>query len=282
MKPKILLLDEPCKDAIGILEKEFELVRSWIIFEDISKYRECVGIYVGLSNLSLHEIPKNLKFIGCPCTDISHITKNTSSNKIKIIHLDQKWKDTEGRSVTSTAEHTWSLILQLAKLKRMQLSGKTLGIIGYGRIGQQVSKYAESFNMDVVYYDDKSEQWDFYIDMNDYFYDVIEKSHIITIHVPLNDETKGMIGKEQFDLMKDDALLINTSRPDIIDKYELQKAIETKRIYYADDFLGWLPSYEEYNVIQTPHIGGNCFEAREMTDIYIANQLVKYIKGECL
>jgi len=128
----------------------------------------------------------------CPCTGVDHIKAP------KIIHLDEEWKKTEGRKITSTAEHTWSLLLSSAKLNRMQISQKNIGIIGYGRIGRIVSRYAGAFGMNQFVYDPY-----FCEDYSEYtLYKLLKNADIVTIHIPLNEETKGLIGEREFNQMK--------------------------------------------------------------------------------
>jgi D-3-phosphoglycerate dehydrogenase len=108
---------------------------------------------------------------------------------------------------------------------------------------------------------------------------LLKESDIITIHVPLNDETKGMIGKSEFDQMKDGALLTNTSRAKIVNEDALVEALNSGKLGgYADDFyMDHVVDVTEHpNVILTNHIAGNCIEAREYTDTYIAYQTLKY------
>lgn len=98
--------------------------------------------------------------------------------------------------------------------------------------------------------------------------------------MPLNESTKGMINKREFDMMKHGTLLINTSRAEIVDKFSLIDNLYSGKLGgYADDFSNyWHINHD--NVIQTPHIGGNCIEAREMTDIYIAKKAVEYWRSK--
>ena len=90
-----------------------------------------------------------------------------------------------------------------------------------------------------------------------------------------------MIDKEQFDMMKPGALLVNTSRTEIVDEVALRQALHKNNLGgYADDFSrdkDYLFIYPTAKVIQTPHIGGNCIEAREATDIYIATKIKDYV-----
>lgn len=245
MRPKLKLLDEPCDKAKEIFKQEFDLSNEWE-YPDI--------IYTQLTPVD------TIVPVVCPCTGIDHVKAS------EVIYLNDEWKRNEGRQVTSTAEHTWNLILLAAKMKRIQLSGKTLGVIGYGRIGRQVLEYANAFNMNNIIYDPYKNR-----------FGNIYESDIITLHVPLDDETRGMIGKQEFELIKDGAILVNTSRAEIVD-YDALMEYKNK-VYYADDFSDSRVLHRT-NTIQTNHIGGNCVEAREMTDIYIANKTIEYWRSK--
>ena len=267
MRPRILLLDEPHPKAKAIMEEVAECITMY------SNYIPDI-VYTQLTPYKPNKFNVNIP-VFCPCTGVEHIQAP------KIIHLDETWKANEGREITSTAEHTWSLILQLAKMNRVQLKNKTLGIIGIGRIGSIVACYAQTFYMNVIQCDKypNGKSVEFALKL------ILEESDIITLHVPLNEETRGMIGKEQFDMMKPGALLVNTSRAEVVDEQALKDWIYKHKGNYADDFSGTydIPSYYEGNkggkAIRTPHIGGNCLEAREATDIYIAEKIKEYING---
>lgn len=254
-KPKILMLDQPCEEACKLIDEVAERVGRGVSFD---------YLWTGLSPI-ITDSP-----VFSPCTGVDHIQAP------EIIHLDEKWKNSEGLKITSTAEHTLSLMLQLAKKKGIQLSGKQLGVIGYGRIGEIITDYTKPLRMDYEIYD-KYYAFDRPI-YDDTFNTILKFADIITLHVPLNDETKHMIGREEIERMKDGALLINTSRQEVVDIEAVKEALISKKIYYADDFKDKV-DLTEYGAIQTPHIGGNCKEAREMTDIYIAKKLQEYIRG---
>ncbi len=247
-KPKILMLDQPCEEACRMIDE---------VAERVEHGRFPDYVWTGLTPTRSY-VPTF-----CPCTGVDHI------NAPEIIHLDAEWKRNEGKWITSTAEHTLSLMLQLAKKKGIELSGKTVVIIGAGRIGCKIARYTASMGAGVYTYD-VGEEHDHAIE------EIFNFADIITLHVPLNDETRHMIGKKEIAMMKPGALLINTSRQEVVDIEAVKEALISKKIYYADDFQNKV-DLTEYGAIQTPHIGGNCKEAREMTDIYIAKQLVKYI-----
>lgn len=256
-KPKILMLDQPCEEACKLIDEVAERKYGYgnYSFTIIGDY-----VWTGLSPVKTG-LP-----VFSPCTGVDHIKAPAG-----IIHLDKQWKRNEGQNITSTAEHTLSLMLQLAKKAGIQLSGKKLGIIGKGRIGSMVDKYYNfSYNRYVC--DPNFNRGGYSID------DIMFMSDIVTLHIPLNEKTKGVIGPKQIRLMPPGALLINTSRQEVVDIEAVKEALISKQIYYADDFKDKV-DLTEYGAIQTPHIGGNCKEAREMTDIYIAKKLQEYIRG---
>ena len=112
------------------------------------------------------------------------------------------------------------------------MDGKTLGIVGFGRIGSRVAKYAKNFGMNIIVYDpyinkDLADEIGAEITTFD---DVLKRSDIITIHAFLSEETRKMINSETFSKMKNTALLINVARGEIVDENALLDALERKRI----------------------------------------------------
>jgi phosphoglycerate dehydrogenase-like enzyme len=272
-KPKILLLDQPHPKAKAILDEFAECFEGNERHKVIDRDTDLDAVYTQLSPVKCYDVP-----VFCPCTSVEHISAP------KIIYLDDEWKQKEGQEVTSTAEHAWSLILQLAKMKRMQLCGRTLGIIGFGRIGKMVSRYAAIFGMDICFVDPYEESdWDYYdvfaknveykkVDLSE----LLNQSDIVTLHIPL-EGNEGFIGKKELAMMKPGALLVNTSRQPIVDIDALIPYLEQGKLFYADDFKNDR-DITQYGAIQTPHIAGNCLEAREATDIYIANKIKEFFQ----
>lgn len=196
-----------------------------------------------------------------PCTGIDHV------HSPYVVYLNQAWKDSYGKQVTSTAEHTFSLILQSAKKKKIQLKDKTLGIIGLGRIGQMVLEYADGFNMKIIAIDPKFAN-------EDQLHQLIKDSDIVTIHVPLNNYTRNLISFEQRKYFKPHAILVNTSRPEIVNEGAIRLLLHETDVIYANDF-NQLSEY--HSVIATPHIAGNSIDARIATDIYVVSKIIDYI-----
>ncbi|NRQ41338.1 phosphoglycerate dehydrogenase [Rheinheimera sp. YQF-2] len=164
--------------------------------------------------------------------------------------------------------------------------GKTLGIIGYGHIGTQLSIMAENIGMRVQFYDieDKlvlgnASQVNFGT--------LLKTSDVITLHVPETPQTKNMIGEAELELMKPGSILINASRGTVVDIDALTEALRSKKLAGAaidvfptepkgndEEFISPLREFD--NVILTPHIGGSTQEAQENIGFEVAGKLVKY------
>ena len=271
MKPKIFLNERPCFEAQAILQEIFDLSEN--------KDEKFSMVWTGKKEIQTSQP------VACPCTGIDHI--KTLSD---VIYLDKKFKTTVGQRVTSTAEHTFLLILQMARRKKMQLANKTLGVVGLGRIGEMVAQYGLNFRMKVQAHDpyvscETLQNLNYYsldFEYNSNLISFYQDCDIITFHVPLNNDTRGMVDKDILSIVKDDVILINTSRQEIVNTFDISQSLKNNKIYYADDFQD---SYDFYfnnyeRCIQTPHIGGDTKEAREITDIYIANETIKYWRSK--
>lgn len=151
------------------------------------------------------------------------------------------------------------------EIKRTELYQKTLGLIGMGRIATEVAKRAKAFEMKIIAYDPfvKESQYAQMVSLEE----LLKNSDYISIHTPLTDETKGMLNKEKFSMMKDGVVIVNTARAKVIDEEALIDALKSKKVsFYATDVWPSDPPPENYpllqldNVIMTPHIGANSKE----------------------
>ncbi|MBP6003978.1 MAG: phosphoglycerate dehydrogenase [Pyrinomonadaceae bacterium] len=169
-----------------------------------------------------------------------------------------------------------------------ELRGKTLGIIGYGNIGSQVSNMAESMGMQVVYYDIATKLPHGNAKPLRTLQDVLHISDIVTLHVPSDATTRNMINAKTLASLKDGSILLNYSRGDVVDLDALRYALETGKVsgtavdVFPDEpekngdrfttVLQGLP-----NVILTPHIGGSTEEAQANIGLDVTNKLIKYL-----
>lgn len=171
-----------------------------------------------------------------------------------------------------------------------EVRGKTLGIVGYGHIGSQVSVMAEALGMKVMFYDVTSKLSLGNAKSSNSLDDLLKKSDIITLHVPGTEGTKNLINATRLKKMKPGAVLLNLSRGDVMDVWAVKEAIE-KRLLGGlavdvfpeepkdnkDVFASPLQGLK--NVILTPHIGGSTVEAQEAIGLDVADKLISFIEN---
>ncbi|WP_297416789.1 hydroxyacid dehydrogenase [Thermococcus sp.] len=169
-----------------------------------------------------------------------------------------------------------------------ELEGKTLGVVGFGRIGYQIAKIAKAIGMNVLLYDPypneerAKEVGGTFVSLED----LLKESDVVTLHVPLVDATYHLINEERLKLMKPTAILINAARGAVVDNAALVKALQEGWIAGAG-----LDVYEEEplpkdhpltkldNVVLTPHIGASTVEAQMRAGVQVAEQIVEILKG---
>jgi D-3-phosphoglycerate dehydrogenase len=177
-----------------------------------------------------------------------------------------------------------------SRLSGMELRGKTLGIIGAGRIGIEVIKRAKAFEMNPIVFDISEEKLEkakeFGAEVEPNLEELLGKSDIITIHIPLTSETKNLIDEGKIKLMKDGAFLINAARGGIIDEKALYNALTEGKLMGAG-----LDCYENEpqpnaelvklpNVVCTPHIGASTEEAQNAAAYIVAKKIIEYLESE--
>jgi len=164
---------------------------------------------------------------------------------------------------------------------------KVLGIIGYGHIGTQTGVLAESMGMRVIYHDIEAKLAMGNARAAASLDDLLERSDVVTLHVPETPSTKMMFGREQIEKMRPGAMLINASRGSVVDIEALADAIKRKHLAGAavdvfpvepkangDAFVSPLVGLD--NVILTPHIGGSTLEAQENIGVEVSSKLIRY------
>ena len=254
--------------------------------EQIEKY-DVIITRIGIKfDKHLLERAKNLKIIATATTGTDHIDLEYAKERgIEVISAP-------GANAIATAEYTFGLMLTLMRrvpwafdsLKRFdyersgflgnELKGKKLGIIGFGRIGSQIGRYARSFGLEILTYDpyiNKSlaEEIGAKIVPLD---ELLKESDIITLHAFASPENENMISFGEFSKMKDTAFLINVARGSLVDEDALLGALKNKKIQGAAlDVLKEEPPSENNkliiyaksndNLIITPHLGGSTEEA---------------------
>ncbi|CUM48483.1 D-3-phosphoglycerate dehydrogenase 1 [Debaryomyces fabryi] len=312
---KILLLENVNQTAISIFQNQgyqVEFYKSSLGEEElIEKIKEVHAIGIRSKTKLTEKIlqhARNLVVIGCFCigtnqVDLEYAAKSgiavfnspfSNSRSVaelviaEIITLARQLGDRSIEMHTGT----WNKV----SAKCWEIRGKTLGIIGYGHIGSQLSVLAEAMGMNVIYYDvqmimalGNSKQ----VDTLD---DLLQKADFVTLHVPETEDTKNLLSSPQFAAMKDGAYVINASRGTVVDIAALVQAMKSGKIagaaldvyphepakngegYFNNQLNSWASELCSLrNVILSPHIGGSTEEAQSAIGVEVATSLTKYI-----
>ena len=312
-----ILITEPkyySKQAIDILKEvgEVILLENPHLFGKLLSNIDILVIKLNfIIDRKVMEKGPKLKIIATSTTGLNHIDLDFAKERgIEIISLRGQ-KDFL-QNVRSTAEQTLTLLLSLVRktpwafdsIKRQEwnrekyygneIFGKTIGILGFGRLGEIVASYANSLGLKVLAHDP-------YVDNESIsaknvtpvsFENLFKLSDFVSIHVLLTPETEKMVGAKELKLMKPTAVLINTARGEIVDEEALLAALETKQIAGAalDVIAGEKPDGShltnnaliEYaknneNLLIVPHLGGATYEAMSMTEEFIANKIKGFV-----
>ena len=170
----------------------------------------------------------------------------------------------------------------------MDLAGKTLGIVGFGRIGRAVAKRAVGFGMRIIYYSPGAESEFGAIKMNS-LDELLHESDFVSIHTPLNDSTRHMVNADFLSKMKPNAVFINTSRGPVVDQAALYEALKAKQIFAAgldvtdpEPLPLTSPLLTLENCVIVPHIGSASERTRDDMARLAAENLIAGLKGERL
>ena len=209
----------------------------------------------------------------------------------------------------AVAEHTFALMMTITRriveahklalsqsakfgpevLLGMELKGKTLGILGLGRIGSRVAEMAKAMGMNVIYYDIKQNP-DFEANVGAVFKatpeELLKEADIVSVHVPLLDSTRHLINTDRLRMMKRGAYLINTSRGPVVDETALVEALKNGTIKGAALDVGetepkWAPGLVGLpNIVLTPHIASATIEARSAMGELAAKNIIAVLSGQ--
>lgn len=233
-------------------------------------------------------------------------------NNIDIEYAKQKGiivTNTPNVLTESTADLTLALILSCARrlnegielvnkrkfkgwapklLLGIELNNKTVGIVGMGRIGYAVAKRLKAFGCKIIYYsNNKNLDAEKFLNAKKVsLSELMKKSDIISLHIPLNNKTNNLISKEKLELLKKDAILINTARGEVIDENHLISMLKEKRIFAAGfDVYQNEPRINSEllklkNVVALPHIGSATTEARNKMSELVAKNVIAVLSGK--
>lgn len=231
---------------------------------------------------------KNLKVIARSGTGVDNIDVAAAKEKGIVV------VNAPGANAQSVAEHTFALILALTRrliptvntlksgvwaksdFSGMELMGKTLGVLGNGHIGKKVAALGAAFGMNVLVYE-----------RGGLLPDMLKQADIVTIHLPLTIETKGLLGANEFSIMKSTAFLINTARGAIVDEVALISALKNNNIaaaaldvYTSEPLSPDSELLKLSNVIMTPHVAADSAEGENRASLMVAQDVHRVLQGQ--
>jgi D-3-phosphoglycerate dehydrogenase len=210
-------------------------------------------------------------------------------------------------NVVSAAEHTWALLLAVCRklidahqtlkggawdrqsFRGRELREKTLGIVGLGKVGSRVARMGQGFGMEVLAYDpyiadERFESFD--VKKMARLDELLQRSHVLSVHTPKTEETYGMIGKRELSLLPRGAVVLNTARGGIVVEEALFKSLELEHVAGAGiDVWDGEPCTEtplqlHPRVVCTPHLGASTREAQDRVSYTAADQVLKALDGK--
>lgn len=281
--------------------------RKDLFIEHIGKYH----VYVASLHLQIDRAmlqhARCLHAIATPSTGVDHLDVATMQELgVKLISLRSEYDFLS--NITATAEMAWCLLLAVARrlpaafdavkqgdwardrFRGHQLSGKTLGILGYGRLGRIVAQYGMGFRMRVLATDVRQIEAEPNVEMVDCDR-LLAESDVLSVHIHLTEENRDFINREMLAKMRPGAVLINTSRGAIIDETALLEALENGNLAGAglDVIEGeWREDLDRHpliryanahdNLIISPHLGGVTYESQQMAYARTVENLAQYLK----
>jgi D-3-phosphoglycerate dehydrogenase / 2-oxoglutarate reductase len=305
-RPKILVAEKLAGAGVDLLRERFnvDVGTDWTPEE----LAERIGAYDGLLIRSATQVTaellaraERLKVIGRAGIGVDNVDVDAATKRgIVVANAPQS-------NIVAAAEHTMALMLALARnvprahasltagrWERSQLGGtelyeKTLGVLGFGRIGQLVAQRARGFGMHVLAFDPfvSAERFrELGVDQAQSSDDVYARADFITLHLPRTEDTRGWLDAEAFSKMRDGVRVINCARGELVVDEALKDAIDSGKVagaaldVFAEEPMTEHPLFDGYeNVVVTPHLGASTAEAQDRAGIQTAEQVVAALTG---
>ncbi len=303
---KVLVKEEIAEAGVDLLREHFDvdLGADW----SDEQFRERLPAYHGILSRSATkrtadriELGTSLRVIGRAGVGVNNVDVDAATKRgIVVANAPQS-------NVVTAAEHTMALLLSLARnvpqahaslvaheWKRSQFGGvevyeKTLGVVGFGRIGQLVAERARAFGMFVVAYDPfvgADRYRDLGVEKAESVAEVYARADFLTIHLPVTAETRGVLNAEAFAQMKDGVRIVNCARGELMDDAALKDALDAGKVagaaldvFPAEPITDY-PLFDGYdNVVVTPHLGASTREAQDRAGVQTAEQVIAALTG---
>jgi D-3-phosphoglycerate dehydrogenase len=297
-----ILVREPISEAgLAHLRARFDVVEDYDsdLASIIAEYEAIVVRSATRIDAPLIDRATRLRVIGRAGVGVDNIDVDAATRRGVVV------ANAAETTVVSAAEHTIALILALARnvpqahgaLKAgrwdrtrfagIELAGKTLGVLGLGRIGREVARRAQALGMNVVAYDPfvSAERFrDLGAEQAESLDGVLSRADVITLHLPLSDETRRVLDAKAFARMRDGVRIVNAARGELVDERALLEALAAGKVagaaldvFGTEPYAG--PLLELENVVVTPHLAGSTTEAQDRAGVVIAEQVTAALEG---
>ena len=302
---RVLVKEKIADTGVDLLREHFEvdLGVDW----DDGELGERIGAYDGIVIRSATKLTADLiaradrlKVIGRAGIGVDNVdVKAATKRGIVVANAPES-------NIVAAAEHTIALMLALcrnipqahgsltsgkwerSKFGGIEVWGKTLGIIGFGRIGQLVAERAKGFDMNVLAFDPfvSAERYrDMGVEKAETSGEVYERADIITVHLPKTPDTANWLNAEAFGQMRDGVRVINCARGELVDHDALEEALRSGKVagaaldVFPEEPMTEHPLFALENVVVTPHLGASTVEAQDRAGVITAEQVVAALTG---
>ena len=308
--PKVLVADPISERGIAelaegkLLQVDVQTGKSQEeLLKIISQYQGLVVRSQTKVTAALLDAAKQLKVVGRAGVGVDNVDVDAATKHGVIV------MNTPGGNTISTAEHAFSLMMSISRnipqadasvksgkwdrksFEGVELNGKTLAILGMGRIGTEFASRANAFGMRVLAYDpylSAARAKSLHVELVERLDEIIPQADYITMHMPLTPETKHMLNAERLAKAKKGVRIVNCARGGLIDEHALYEALKTRHVAAAAlDVFEVEPPPADYplrelnNIIFTPHLGASTAEAQESVGIEVAQQIrAALLQGE--
>jgi D-3-phosphoglycerate dehydrogenase len=300
-RPRVLVREPIAEAGVDLLRERFDVDvdPNGNLAETIGDYEAIVIRSATKLDRDLIERADRLKVIGRAGVGVDNVDVEAATRRGIVV------ANAPESTVVSAAEHTIGLLLALSRniaqahaaLKDgrwersahggIELAGKTIGVLGFGRIGQQVARRALGLEMRVVAYDPfvaKERFRELGVERAESADEVLQAADFLTLHLPLTPETTGALDAKAFEQMRDGVRLVNAARGELVDEQALLEALRSGKVaaaaldvFSAEPYSG--PLLELDNVVVTPHLAASTEEAQDRAGVIVAEQVAAALEG---
>ena len=273
-KNKEALIEENIADADILLVRSGTNITKELI-DKASSLKIIARCGVGIDNIEISEATKKNIFV----------TNTPNANIISAAELTIGLMIAAARNISiadnSLKNKEWSR----SEFTGIELYGKQLGLVGFGKVARLVSERLQSFGMKIVFYDpfvESSTEFEQKLNLNE----LLETSDFVSLHVPKTDETKNLISKDKLSIMKSNAIIINASRGGVIDEDAVFELVNQNKLFSAgfDVYENEPPNLNKESinskVITLPHLGASTKEAQQRTGKEVIENIKQILSGD--